>query len=681
MRDEVTTNFLELFYHRYNKDRGVKELKFLLKTRIISIWHSYFLFFYLGCTLAFLIFIICMAVDGSIDPDDDETFKYIFPMFRGSAFIVIYIWFLGWNVYGWERYHINYKKIFNFNYHASTPTEILMRGMFFSSVLLIIFMWYIVVNQNMGKLSDGLKSLRIPKEFLPMIIWVLLIVYMFFPTKRFNGMGRKYFFERLYRFIISPFVLIDSPSAWVADQILSFTIPLQDFAYTLCYYISRFQDYDDMHPKYCFSNTLYVGFLVPFFLVLYRIIHFVQYLYLDRKNIRKKKQEIKKIKKKGIKALKKPDFQMKKPAEKIEEKIKETLPLPTIEENPKTISPIVNENPSQISNIQSNSVLISSIDDSRSLTSSKPDKNTPKHKETQKEELERQKNELINKKNKELETLKATMKLNIMYFICLIIVLLVTIFSFLYAQFPDSYEFLIGWVICAFMLSTYAYYLDITKDWALFQKNKKHPYLREKLGYQKRSFYYLAIIFDFFLRFVWVFAISPGTSSKLMRPELFIFFMGGFEMLRRAIWNFMIVEKIFITNLESYKCLYEYELPFSVEEVEKYKEDKFGEIAPERKNMSVFQSSGSEDEFKFRFMRKRKKSDELKKSLLEDAQQNVLSFRDERREDDENLCIFFLFIFFFSHIYFLTFLKSFIFFNLLITIFIYFFLFFYYLFL
>ena len=46
-------------------------------------------------------------------------------------------------------------------------------------------------------------------------------------------------------------------------------------------------------------------------------------------------------------------------------------------------------------------------------------------------------------------------------------------------------------------------------------------------------------------------------------------------MFRRAIWNFLVIEKIFVTNLENYKCLYEYELPYSQEDIDKYKEEKF----------------------------------------------------------------------------------------------------------
>lgn len=600
LKEEITTTFLELFYHKYNKERGIKNLKFLLKTRIISIWHSYFLFFFLGCTTIMLIFIIAMTIDGDLDPDDDETFRYIFPMFRGSAFIVIYIWFLGWNVYAWTRFHINYKKIFEFNYHFSSPTEILMRGTFFSSILLIIFVWYIVINEDFGILADGLRKLMIPKEFLPLILWVLLICYLFFPSRKyFNGEGRWYFLVRIYRFLISPCVLIDYPTGWVADQICSFVIPLQDLAYTICYYITRFRDYDDRHPQYCFANGIYVGFLVAFFPFFYRFIHFIYYLYTGRQAIKQKKREIEKIKRNEFKL----DKRKRSGSHKL--------------------------------------VSYKSADNL--LDFQKNDKKTD-------EKSTIIQGELLILKGKELKSLLEAYHLNIMYFICIILVMLVTTFSFLYAHIPDNEVYLYCWIGFAFILSTYAYYLDIVKDWALFQPNKKHRFLREKLGYQNEIYYYLAIFFDLFLRFVWVFAISPGTSSKIMRPELFTFCMGGLEMLRRGIWNFMVVEKIYMTNLDSYKCLYEYELPYSQDEIDKFREDKekddedkkedldIVDIQNERRNVSMFQSSGSEEEFKFRFLRTRKRGKKsenvVRKPLLEDVQE-IVNTKEVKPKEEE----------------------------------------------
>ena len=668
LRDDLTATYLDIFYHRYNKDKGVKVLKSLLKTRIISIWHSYFLFFFLGCTICLLIFILVMAIYGSIDPDRDETFKHIFPMFRGSAFIVLYIWCLGWNVYIWTRYHINYKKIFQFNYHFSTPTEILMRGTFFSSILLVIFIWYVVVNEQMGNLADGLNSLKIPKEFLPMILWVLLIAYLFFPSRTwFNGEGRLYFFKRIYRFIISPCVLIDSPSGFVADQLMSFVVPLQDLAYTICYYISRFRDYDNYSPTYCFTDTIFVGFLVAFFPGVFRTIHFIHYLTIGQQNINKKIREIKQLQIQNDQSFKKPienSSEIKKNNStliKKENDSQESSKKTSIEKVKPQPLATINENASFQFQVEDSIVKLN--DDSKLSqvkvisAENKPqdlealslkkecsdsfnyiEDNIPKSSELkQSPEKTTKNNSLIELKEKELKTLKESHHLNIMYMICLVIVLIVTIFSYLFGKYPDNNVFLGIWVTFAFILSTYAFYLDVAKDWGLGQKNKKHPFLREKLGYQKKTFYYLAIIFDFFLRWVWVFSISPGTSSKIMRPELFIFFMGGFEMLRRAIWNFMIVEKTFMTNLESFKCLYEYTLPFNEEEKENlYLEGRKKSLNNQKKKLSVMQSQDYDDDFKVRFAKHRGKTvEELKKGLLDDVQ-DVVEIKEEKKEEEED---------------------------------------------
>jgi len=584
-----------------------------------------------------------MAIYGSIDPDDDDTFRYIFPMFRGSGFIVLYIWCLGWNVYTWTRYHINYKKIFQFNYHASTPTEILMRGTFFSSISLIIFIWYIIVNENMGNLADGLNSLRIPKEFLPMILWVLLLAYMFFPSRKlFNGEGRRYFFERMFRFLISPCFLIDYPTGWVADQLMSFVIPLQDFAYTICYYSSRIQDYDNMHPASCFTDSIFIGFFVAFFPGLFRTIHFLHYLKLGQEKINMKRKEIEKIQNENKAIAGEKTESLKKNDESVEIKKKED-PKPSINQateiDDKTqISPtILIIPPSENKKINNENNISSTNEKNPSLDAFEfIEENIPYSATIKKSLIPIKENELLDEKLKELQTLKDSHHLNIMYTCCLVIVMLVIVFSFLYGKYPENNLFLGLWITFAFILSTYAFYLDVAKDWALFQKNKKHPFLREKLGYQKKSIYYIAIILNFFLRYVWVFSISPGTSSKFMKSELFIFFMGGFEMLRRAIWNFMVVEKIFVTNLESYKCLYEYKLPFAEEEVERmYMENVKNEEEEKikRKQFSMFQSSDYEDDFKVRF-RKNKKPDELKKGLLEEFQE-VLDLKEEKKDQEE----------------------------------------------
>ena len=602
LRDDVTSTYLDLFYHRYSKNKGIKELQSLIKTRVISIWSSRFLFIFLGFSICLFIFILIMAIDGSIDPDDNETFKYIFPMFRGSAFIVLYIWFLGWNVYTWTKNHINYKKIFEFNYHYSTPTEILMRGTFFSSILFIIFIWYIAVKEDMGSFARGLDSIGIPKEFLPLALWVLLLFYILFPSRKwFNGDGRRYLLIRLYRYLISPIVTIDVPTAWVADQIMSFVIPLQDFAYAICYYTSRIRNYDNMHPGHCFADTIYVGFLVGFFPGVFRTIHFLHFVSIGQKKINAKRKE--------INGLQTNDGDINQSKNYFNPN--ENLTADNLNEN-------INMNNEKDSSLKSSKAESEITLDTAKL---KKDQNEIKN------------DEVFKQKMNELKKLTDTRLLNIMYAFEQSLAPIVTTFSFLCAKYPEENVYFGFWIFFAFSLSTYAFYMDVTRDWLLGNKNSKNPYLRDKLGYSNKIFYYIAIILNFFLRYVWVFSISPGTSSNVMRPEFFIFLMGGFEMFRRVIWNFLVIEKVFITNIENYRGLYEYELPFSGEEAERMIEAGKLINCGEWKNGKItVQSLDYEDDFKVKIRKNR--NSEMEKALLKESEGEIVMMKVEEKEEN-----------------------------------------------
>ena len=112
---------------------------------------------------------------------------------------------------------------------------------------------------------------------------------------------------------------------------------------------------------------------------------------------------------------------------------------------------------------------------------------------------------------------------------------------------------------------------------------------------------------DFFLRFTWTLTISPGTFGEIMRPELFMFILGSLEMLRRAIWNFVLIERIFISNLESYKCLYEYKLPYESDILEEKQREK-SELSThfeqkctiKKKKPECFASCDCDDEWKLK---------------------------------------------------------------------------------
>lgn len=273
MKNIISMN-LALFYDKQNKDKAYKDLKKLSKKYTISIWDRDFFSFFCGISMILILLLIFLCWGLNFDKDAKENFRYIFPIFRGVAFFIFYLWLLALNVYGWLKYQIDYKRILNFNSHSSSLYEILKRAAFFSTIFLFVFLWFIVVNCQSIDISSNVVD--IPKNFLPLITWIVFLGYLFFPSiKIFNGKGRLYLFHLVGEIIFcSPFY-INFNTSWVNDQILSLVIPLRDFAYTVCYYIAKIDNYYDEQPSQCSQNTVSVGFLVMIFPVIYRNIQFM----------------------------------------------------------------------------------------------------------------------------------------------------------------------------------------------------------------------------------------------------------------------------------------------------------------------------------------------------------------------------------------------------------------------
>jgi len=72
-----------------------------------------------GFTALLILAILLLVWNGDVSVDNNEFLSRVFPVYRLAAIIFIYIWLLGWNLYGWISYHINYKYVFGFKHHHS----------------------------------------------------------------------------------------------------------------------------------------------------------------------------------------------------------------------------------------------------------------------------------------------------------------------------------------------------------------------------------------------------------------------------------------------------------------------------------------------------------------------------------------------------------------------------------
>lgn len=119
------------------------------------------------------------------------------------------------------------------------------------------------------------------------------------------------------------------------------------------------------------------------------------------------------------------------------------------------------------------------------------------------------------------------------------------------------------WILAALINSTYSFIWDINNDWNLnlfkkiiFGGYKNDGVLRLKLHYNFKLFYYIAIILDFALRYIWVLKFLPSSTenstifyiflASLYSSEVGLYSLQVLEVFRRWIWVFIKIEVDFI---------------------------------------------------------------------------------------------------------------------------------------
>ena len=134
----------------------------------------------------------------------------------------------------------------------------------------------------------------------------------------------------------------------------------------------------------------------------------------------------------------------------------------------------------------------------------------------------------------------------------------VALLSFLWPQHPSLHIF---WLIFTFISSCCSFAWDIIIDFGFLEKGKNYP-LRNKLYYKPKIIYYLIALYNFVLRFFWLWTISPEVLGSFFRPETLSIILNSLEITRRGCWNFLKVENKHIDISKEFKVSNDIELPF-----------------------------------------------------------------------------------------------------------------------
>jgi len=129
----------------------------------------------------------------------------------------------------------------------------------------------------------------------------------------------------------------------------------------------------------------------------------------------------------------------------------------------------------------------------------------------------------------------------------------VVITSLLHSVFPNDSGFLVLWILSILTSTCYTYTWDIKKDWGLGMRSNQ--YLRPRLLYRNKKFYYAAMVANLIMRFMWTLTISPQAMGIIINPILFATILAGVEIVRRALWNLFRLENEQLSNVGKFRAI------------------------------------------------------------------------------------------------------------------------------
>ncbi|KAG9153773.1 hypothetical protein Leryth_005887 [Lithospermum erythrorhizon] len=107
-----------------------------------------------------------------------------------------------------------------------------------------------------------------------------------------------------------------------------------------------------------------------------------------------------------------------------------------------------------------------------------------------------------------------------------------------------SYDMYKGWnlKVLAALTSTiatvYNTYWDVVIDWGLLRRDSKNAWLRDKLVIPQHRVYFVAMVVNVILRFVWMQVVLDINEAPFVHKKAFVSLVASLEIVRRGIWNF-----------------------------------------------------------------------------------------------------------------------------------------------
>eukprot|EP00092_Neocalanus_flemingeri_P095811 GFUD01121916.1.p1 GENE.GFUD01121916.1~~GFUD01121916.1.p1 ORF type:complete len:547 (-),score=132.36 GFUD01121916.1:290-1729(-) len=185
-----------------------------------------------------------------------NDWRVVVRLYRGPFLVILFLFLMGINVYGWRSSGVNHVLIFELDPRNHLSEQHLMElAAIFGVIWTLSVLTFLYSTQ-----------LSIPAYANPLSLFIIMAIFMLNPTKTFKHDARFWFLRVAPRIILAPFFYVGFADFWLADQLNSLGQALKDFQFLLCFYISG-ETMDDEWDKadslgYCSSSAWWLVALV-----------------------------------------------------------------------------------------------------------------------------------------------------------------------------------------------------------------------------------------------------------------------------------------------------------------------------------------------------------------------------------------------------------------------------------
>ncbi|KAK9500665.1 hypothetical protein O3M35_001890 [Rhynocoris fuscipes] len=199
---------------------------------------------------SFIVLLVAVALSGVAYLPSKGDWKVPLRLFRCPLLIVEFLFLMGINVYGWRSSGVNHVLIFELDPRNHLSEQHIMEMAAIFGVIWALSVLCFIYSDLLG----------IPAFVNPLALMLIMVAFLFNPTKTMRHEARFWALRVLGRIVASPFFYVGFADFWLADQLTSLVPAMVDLVSFVCYYVKI----DNWHKATdtCKTKWQYVRFVV-----------------------------------------------------------------------------------------------------------------------------------------------------------------------------------------------------------------------------------------------------------------------------------------------------------------------------------------------------------------------------------------------------------------------------------